>query len=736
VACALFAYALSEFLLLAIGIILLIPALFVLIRQKEENALRKAAIVCLGAAIGMLWCSGFSAQRLAPIRDHHGKDIDLTLTVSEYYSKAKTKSYVSCTTDIAGREQPVLLYLYDGIDLKPGNRITGNFYARYTATGEYEDPTHHRGSGNFLLLYPNSDLSVSEGVWHWRYIPADIRNRILEILASIFPADCRAFAQALLLGETDDLTYEDDTALKNSGIRHVVAVSGLHISILYSVLYLLTFHKRKLTACVGIPCLLLFCTVLGFTPSVTRACIVQLIMMLSHLFRKEYDPPTSLATAALIMLVINPLVVASVGFQLSVASVAGILALYQRIYDRIMDIAWIGNGGRFSCWITQKIVGMIAVSLSAMLFTAPLSAYYFETVSLIGVVTNMLCMWGITFLFCGIIIACVVGVFSIPAGCVLGYALGWLIRAILGVAKILSKLPLAAVSTQNIGIVIWLILSYVILVLFLLHRWRLPGKPIYYSVILFLLVTLVAWTQPMVEDYRITVLDVGQGQCIILQSEGRTAMVDCGGASGKLAADKAAGYLSTMGITKLDALIISHYDNDHAGGVPYLLSRVPAEKLILPNAADGAEIKNAILQVHSGETVIAQRDIILSWPETELTVFTPNSVKSGNESSLCVLFQKEKCDILITSDLNTRSEIDLLVTHALPDLEYLVAGHHGAATSNSIALLKATMPDVALISVGEDNRYGHPAQEILDRFAQFGIPVRRTDLEGTIIIRG
>lgn len=734
----LFAYLLSGWQLWAVGFLLLILSVLGMIVWKTVDFRRIAVVSILGVAIGLLWCSGYSAIRFDPIRPLHATDRDLTLTVSDYHAKEDNGSYISCTARIGNQEYPVLLYLYEGLDLKPGDQIKGNFYLRYTATGEQADPTYHRSEGKFLLLTPNGEVTVSDGEWNWRYIAVDIRHQMLQMIQAAFPEDTQAFAMALLLGETDDLSYETDTALKISGIRHVVAVSGLHVSILYSLVYLISLHNRKLLALLGIPCLLLFGAVAGFSPSVTRACIVQLIMILSQLLKKEYDPPTSLAVAVLVILAMNPLTIASVGFQLSVASVAGILTLYQRIHDRIMDIAWLGSGkgNGIGAKLTRYVVSSISVSVSATLFTTPLCAYYFGMVSLISLVTNLVCLWVITYVFCGIIAVCVTSLLYIPAAAWLGWLLSWPIRVVLWIADLLSRIPLAYVSTQNPGVVLWLIVSYAFLIVFLLHKWKIPGNPAYYSAILLLIVILATWVRPMTEDYRVTVLDVGQGQCILLQSEGRTVMVDCGSEYPQAAADTAAAYLADVGVSKLDALIITHYDKDHAGGARYLMSRVFVKKLILPDATDGGEILRAMLDAPHGQTVTADHDITLSWTDTNVSILTPGSGKTGNESSLCILFQKENCDILITGDTDKLGELRLANKYPLPDLEYLVVGHHGSKHSTERIFLEATNPDVALISAGEDNRYGHPAQEVLQLLESLNISVRRTDLEGTIIIRG
>ena len=117
-------------------------------------------------------------------------------------------------------------------------------------------------------------------------------------------------------------------------------------------------------------------------------------------------------------------------------------------------------------------------------------------------------------------------------------------------------------------------------------------------------------------------------------------------------------------------------------------------------------------------------------------LYPSQTKKSGNESGMCVLFQTEECDILITGDRNAAGERELLSYANLPDLEILMAGHHGSKNATSLELLHATKPEIVVISVGEDNSYGHPAQELLRRLKQFGCSIWRTDLDKTITFKG
>lgn len=206
-------------------------------------------------------------------------------------------------------------------------------------------------------------------------------------------------------------------------------------------------------------------------------------------------------------------------------------------------------------------------------------------------------------------------------------------------------------------------------------------------------------------------------------------MVDCGGDTDASAADMAAGTLLSQGITRLDGLIVTHPDRDHAGAVEELLTRVDTDVLILPPAAED------LARATQAPVVYAQQDLELTFDGGKITIFSSPFRENANESGLGVLFDTEKCDILITADRSALGERALLGMAALPKVDVLIAGHHGAADATCEELLEAVRPEVVCISAGEDNPYGHPAQETLLRLLEYGCTIYRTDREGTIIIR-
>ena len=695
---------------------------------------KHAKAVCaafLGAATLFAWIIGFQSLYLEPMRAFDGQTLDLTITLTEYSSPTPYGISVEGYVQLGEMPYRILAYVNDDLQLKPGDTVIGGF--RLEDTTADPESNYQMGNGIYLIGYPKGDCYVRNAPEiPWYGYPAYLGTSIRALLHNTFPEDTLGFAQALLLGDTGLIDYETDTALKISGIRHIIAVSGLHVSILFSMIQTLTGKRKWLSAILGLPLLFLFAAVAGFSPSITRACIMHSLMMIALLFEREYDPPAALAFAVLTMLAVNPYCAASVSLQLSVGCLCGIFLFSGRIRAWFMDEKRLGHfkgrRARLASWFS----GSVAVSVSATLVTTPLCAFYYGTVSLVSVLTNLLTLWVVTFIFYGIVLTCMLAWIVPVLGTAMAWIVSWPMRYVLLTAKVLAALPLSAVYTVSIYIVLFLVFSYILLAVYFCMDKKRP-LPLLCCLALGLCLSLGAsWLEPMGDDVRMTVLDVGQGQCIIVQSEGKTFLIDCGGDSDSIAADAAAEMLLSMGISRVDGIILTHYDRDHAGGATNLLTRIDADVLYLPDCLDTDGYSAPLLAMENALLVDSNMEI--TFGDTKISLITTDYGFTNNESGLCVLFQRHDCDILVTGDRNTYGEKDLLRQIELPDLEVLIVGHHGSRYSTGDELLATGRPDIAIISVGE-NSYGHPTEEVLQRLREHGCEVYRTDENGTVIFR-
>ena len=711
--------------LLSCGILLFLLFLPGRLLSRERSLLRRMAAVLLGCSVGLFWFLDYRSWYLDPLDNLVDAESRLEITASDYSMALDYGTRVDGVLTHNAKSYQVRIYLNSEAKVEPGDRITGTFSLRFP---KQEISAYFNSKNIYLFVYEEADVQISklEELPFWCY-PAVLRHEIQSILEDSFPADVSPFAKALLLGDTADISYSVDTAFKISGIRHIIAVSGLHISILYGLVCMLTLRQRFLTAAVGFPVLLLFAAVAGFTPSVLRACIMVLLMMLAKVVDREYDPPTALAFAVLVMLIVNPMAAASVSLQLSAACVAGILLFQPSIHN------WLKKHLP-QRYIPGKLHAMVctsvSVTLSSMSLVTPLSALYFGTVSLVSVATNLLTLWVVNVVFYGLVLTCLLGWFLPGAASLVGAVLAWPMRYVLLLAEAMSSIPQAAVYTKSVYIVVWLVFVYLLLAVFLLQKKKQPGILLCCGTLGLCWALLASWAEPVLDNVRITMLDVGQGQSILLQSEGRNFLVDCGGDDDAKTADIIAETLLSQGIRSLDGIILTHYDRDHSGGLRNLLTRIDTELLVLPDTRNSFALPDG-----AAEVLWVWEDMELTFGSSRIAVYGPVYSDLDNENSLCILFDTENCDILITGDRTGFGERMLMRQVSLPDVDILVAGHHGAADSTTEDLLYAVTPETVLISVSEDNYYGHPSPVLLQRLKSFGCRVYRTDEDGTITIR-
>ena len=706
-----------------------------LVKFREHPVGKRGMVLALGCAVGCLAFFGYEWFVLRPIEGLDQEQVRVTIRVTDYSWDTEYGSAADGITELEGRTYKVRFYLNDRRELEPGDTVTMNARLRLTDEGGSREPTFHRTSGILLLATQRGDATILESIAReLRDVPARWRARLLGIIDECFPADAAAFAKALLLGEKVGLSYEQSKDFSISGISHIVAVSGLHVSILFAFVSVATGKRRFLLVLVGVPVLLFFGAMAGFTASVTRAVIMQILVLLALALNREYDPPTALSFAGLVMLGECPLIIAGIGFQLSFASVAGIFLFYEKLAGWLKNRIP-GKGKTLRGRVERFFTSSVAVTLSATVMTVPLTAIHFHLVSLVGIVTNLLVLPVASLIFYGVMLVCAVGCVHLGAASLIAGVMAWPIRYVLAVAKTLAGVPMAAVYTASPYVVVWLVFVYGMLAWLMWTRKKRPGWVVGLGVLGLCVSLMVSYLEPLTCDYRVTVLDVEQGQCIILQSEGSTFLVDCGGSYDRDAANLAAEQLLSQGISRIDGLILTHYDRDHAGGVQYLAKRVEIERVYLPGTEDADGCLQSVLEAVP-EHINIDSEMTIAFGGAEIQIFPAEEAGSGNDSCASVLFTREKCDTLITGDLSAKAERQLLEDYDLPDLEVLIVGHHGSKYSTCAELLEATAPDVAIISVGAENGYGHPTQEVLQRLEAAGCAVYRTDLHGTITYRG
>jgi len=573
-------------------------------------------------------------------------------------------------------------------------------------------------------------------VFYW---PAVIRRAVIDTIDGACPQDTAFLVRALVTGDRSGFseTFTDDVAV--SGLSHVFAVSGMHVSVLVGVLLAILGGRRR-AAFIALPVILLFLCAAGFTPSAMRAAVMQSLLLLAPLLKREYEPATALCTALALLAAINPYALADVGLQLSFLSTAAILLCSKRIEGALTArLARGSSEARPAGRVRRYLISTLGVTLSALLFTTPLTAYYFGRVSLVAPLANLLALWAVTGLFVVGIVATAAGLVWLPVGALLGWVAWPFARWLEVVVGAMASLPFAALETKNVLLPVWLLLLYVTVV-FCVWK-RLPAKRLIapacsLALTLALSVALPAFAASD-ESLTVRVLDVGQGQCLLLSSGGRTALIDCGGPNSP--GHTAIRAINAYGLSAPDTIILTHLHADHVSGVPTVIERLGCQTMVLPADADDPDDLLSGIEAAAEMRGVALLYLTREWTfafgrATIRLMPLSGSGADANERGLAALCSVGGYDLLVTGDMPASMERELIVHYGLPHIETLIVGHHGSRRSTCAELLRMTNPESAVISVGR-NSYGHPSPETLERLNRIGVFVTRTDLSGDVTIR-
>ena len=709
--------------------------------KSSSLSVRRVLCAALGLGLGFLWCFGYQSlwydsARLAAEAGLETRTFLVTDNIRE------TRYGASVYGRLQGESAPVktLIYLdeYDET-LLPGDLVTGSFSLKLSQ----ESNDYYDSIGVLLIASQRGDVTVQTGKsGRLIYAPKRMARYLSRVIDQVFPDSRKGLIKALLIGDRTGMDYTFSNDLKLTGIYHAVAISGLHVNLLATLIYQAARKRRRLCALITGPALIVFAAMTGASPSVCRAVIMQLALMSAPLAGREHDAPTGLALALLVLLLPNPMAARHVGLQLSIASVAGLL-LHAEAVERAVEASGLMQRLAQKSTAAALFVRFLAASggatVGALVFSVPLTALYFGTVSLVSPLTNLLGLWAVEAAFVLGGVTVLTGLFSLSAAKLLAFLPGLCVDYLRGLSGLLAKLPFSCLFSNNAYVWLWLGLLYAALLV-----CRFVGRPqhLLRMVCLLVLALCLAVAGPVIQsrraEYELRVLDVGQGQCILLTSGSTSAVIDCGGSYDNEPGELAARLCRTKGEFSLDLLILTHYDTDHCNGVFQLLHRMRVKTICLPMSDTGSETKELIesaAREAGTEIIYCSQDTQVAFGKGTLRLFPP--VRPGDHnSSLAVLASFAEVDMLVTGDMDQWQEEDLLSRHAFPTVEILIAGHHGSKYSTGQALLSQLRPRVVLISVGRNNNYGHPAEETLDRIAACGAVCYRTDQLGELVLRG
>jgi competence protein ComEC len=546
---------------------------------------------------------------------------------------------------------------------------------------------------------------------------------------------------ALVLARREGLDPELRETFARVGIAHLLAISGFHVGVIAGVilvfLLLLGQHgpRAAMGAAVGA---WLYVGFIGFPDAACRAALILTAAALSRVRRRPPARWGALGAAFLMLLVLDPSRLASPGFQLSFGGAAGLTAWSAPMARGIQGLT------RRRC--PQGLATALGAGLAATLATLPVVAWHFERVSLVGIPLTLVAAPLVTLGLIGALASLMVDFVSSGLASILAGGVTSVVSLLEALAGGAGALPWASVWTTR-GTVVGAVTGLAAARL-LARRPRVGAKARRSMTVLYVSVGVLAWPLLVTLQGRGTVeilmIDVGQGDAIALRSpRGRWILVDTGPAG----EDDGAGHpvvraLKSRGVQRLEALVLTHPDLDHIGGASAVLEAFDVGTVYDPGLPAGKQAFVQVLRAAAGRGVpwrAARAGDRIQLDGLDLKVLSPSEELAAggesNASSVVLHAVFGDFDVLLTGD--AYKDVDRQIAPGFTDVvEVLKVGHHGSDTSTDSLLLASASPEVALISVGRYNRYGHPAPEVLGRLQRSGVRVRRTDREGTISVLG
>ena len=680
----------------------------------------------------------------------------------------------------------LLVYCESVTGLQIGNviRVEGEAvpFAEPENAGQFDERTYYRAQRIACKMQAEKIVVLQNSVDNIREWCRKIRSRMDAVYEEILPAKHAGIVSAILLGDKAELDADTKALYQKNGIAHILAISGLHVSLLGAGLFaIIRKVGSPLLPAAGVTILVLvfYGCLTEFGISTQRAVGMLILAMLAKVLGKSYDSRSACALCGLFILLVNPLQLHQAGFQLSFATALGI-----SYFGQEMEQMKLKNGKRLS----EKLMISFLSGFTTQLVTVPIILNWFYEIPVYSVFLNVPVVGLLSAMVFLCILAGFAGLFSYGLGRFFVGGVYLILELYEVLCKLVDRLPFPIWLYGKPGV--WGMAGYFsVLLLFFVtakqigKRYRHHFRQASYRRRAFLLLgllPLVFLLSPLEKEAGnekdivcvVDFLSVGQGDgAVVRTAAGNTYLVDGGSSSVKsLGEYRLKPWMKYQGISCLEAVFLSHPDSDHTTGVVELLERanspndwyrgeIQIKHLILPAAYRTEE--SAISEEEKGSfrgfdkviQLASEKGIPVRWLETgdkiieESAVFTclhPGEeypIYDTNDASMVLLLESGEAEILFTGDVGFSGEQKVLQTLRKKRAEQkgsktviLKVAHHGSNTSTSAKFLEVLQPDIAIISCGKDNRFGHPHKETLERLQTAGSKIVSTPESGTVSV--
>lgn len=655
----------------------------------------------------------------------------------------------------------IIVYTTDTEEYRIGNTLMvhGSLqkFSPATNPGQFDEKLYYQIENIDYKMIAKDINMVNADYSLFHQFLYDMKRKLSTVYQEILGDREAGAVIAMLLGEKSLLDEELKELYQDNGISHVLAISGLHVSLFGMAVNRLQKLLRvpKAPAAV-LSILVIYCygIMTNFSVSTNRAVVMMTIYLLSGLLGKTYDMLSGIALSAFIILLQNPMQLLSAGFQLSYGAVLGI-AILSPVFSKLYPQA-------------NSFLKGLFVSISAHVGTLPFVLYYFYQFPLYGIIVNLIILPFVTVLMIASIMAGIIGLIWLPLGIFVVGSAYYILRFYQWVCSLSSRLPANLITTgrpTQLQLIIYLLLVSVFVWLGCKYKKR-------WSLLILLAASFLLLLPNQKSNLSITFLDVGQGDGIYIQSDSGTTYLIDGGSSdvkhlGKYILEP---FLKINGKQRLDYAIVTHPDEDHINGLQELMEagNINIGCLLLPDVSPKEEALVILEELAEEKNIpvqyLSRGDVFRDGKLQFLCLHPYPGFRATNSNSYSMVLGVSygSFDLLLTGDLEKAGEEGLIkyldsvrtgvgerdmirvqgrskfvsqLLYPTVDYDILKVAHHGSKYSTREDFLKLVKPEISIISCGKDNRYGHPHKELLDRLELARSQVEITYETGAITIR-
>ena len=506
----------------------------------------------------------------------------------------------------------------------------------------------------------------------------------------------RGYLNAFIIGDKTDLEFYE--TYQNNGISHLFALSGMHISMLSLIIYKLV-NKFKHKDLIVIMFLLFYVTLTNFSASILRTIIFYIILKLNKNLDLNISTKNSLLLTLSIIMIYNPLIIFDIGFQYS-----GLVT-----FGLIVSTKYYKKNYFYNLFITSFI---------ALLFSLPITLYNNYELNLLTILNNLINVPLITFVIYPLSLLTFILKFLEP--------IYNLTINLLEFINNLSSLFSLNIIIPKVNIIFYLI-YYIFIYLYIESNNK---KYILISCLYFLSFKL----KPFIDHNNyVYYLDVGQGDSSLVIYNDEVAMIDTGGISNYFVSSGSIKLLKSLGYSHIDYLILTHGDFDHMGDSIYLINNYNIKNVVLNNDSFNELETNLINELKNKKIKYYQNVKKIPISNNIITILNTKEYDNENDNSNVIYIELNNYKFMFMGDAGVDKEKDILERHNISNIDVLKVGHHGSKTSSSKSFINKIKPKYSIISVGKNNRYGHPNKEVLDTLNDSKI--YRTDQDGSIMFK-